>query len=458
MIRENDILLIQEKLPQIADDAHELYVDKYMEPKVDEMEKVYKIIKEFIKKKKRIVYGGYAQNALIKKVYPGDAFYTKYSLADIEFYTPDPIRDGMELTDALHKKGFLHCQLSEGVHNETYKLFSNFVNYADISYLPKNIFDNCPTITVEGMKMAHPHFMLIDAYRVYTDLIMSNFRISKSFSRFTKLQNAYPFNKKLRFDELKYDKKIKNIEDIQKTIRSKIIHNSKLIVVGHYACNYYIKKDNDENIVKYYPYYQLITNDYKNDKKKILDILCKELKEDSSSKRSRRKKSKDIKMKEYYPFSQFFGNHVEYIYKNNVILKVYDNYNRCVPFRVSNKKLTNFGTVQAVILYLLIDYNYAIINKVKNEEKNYLTLLVKLINARNNYLDNKNKSILDNTPFKAFTTECIGEPFDQIRESRLEGKRRLKAGKKFRFEYFPKGNPGKVPNFKFNNTSGKVIN
>ena len=116
-----------------------------------------------------------------------DGFYKETDLADIEFYSYEPVKDLVELTDLIHKEGYLNTVGKSGVHQGTYKIFSNFHNYCDISYMPKNIYDRCPTIKIDNLFYTHPHFMLIDAFRVYTDLLTSNFRLSKTFNRFTKL-------------------------------------------------------------------------------------------------------------------------------------------------------------------------------------------------------------------------------------------------------------------------------
>ena len=187
MYRQEDIDIINKNLSIISREAAKIYLDNYEEPNTKEYEAVMRDIKEYIKKNDLIIYGGYAQNALIKSKNPDDVFYDELSRADLEIYSPDPIKHAMEMTDLLYGKGYKHVECKEGVHNETYKLFVNFLNYSDISYMDTFVFRNCPTIKVEGMRMAHPHFMLTDAYRVYADPMTSFFRLEKTFTRFSTL-------------------------------------------------------------------------------------------------------------------------------------------------------------------------------------------------------------------------------------------------------------------------------
>ena len=83
------------------------------------------------------------------------------------------------------------------------------------------------------------------------------------------------------------------------------------------------------------------------------------------------------------------------------------------------------------MLNLIADYNFHIINKNKDEEKNYLTMIVRLIKIRNEFLEKNNLSILDDSPFREFNIyKYFGKPLDPIRSSFLKGMEKMKKGKK----------------------------
>ena len=86
---------------------------------------VYQEIINFIKKHNRIVYGGYAINELIRAKNEKDVFYKTTDIADIEFYSPTPLEDLIELTEQLYSKKFEHIEASGGQHDGTYKIFVN---------------------------------------------------------------------------------------------------------------------------------------------------------------------------------------------------------------------------------------------------------------------------------------------------------------------------------------------
>ena len=446
MYREIDEKIINKNLGKLEDKAKEIYLNNY-EPKLTELNEVYKIIKDYIKEKDLIIYGGYAQNALIKIHEKKKVFYKEIDVPDIEFYTHEPQKDLIQLCDILNEKKFKFVEGVEGVHNETYNLFVNFHGYLDISYMPKNILDNCPTIRTEGMRMTHPHFMFVDALRVYTDPMTSYFRLSKTFSRFTTLMDYFPFNEEAIYNIIHFNVTIseKEYDKITKFIRKQIIRNSKLIMIGFHPFNRLMKKaemPKTHYIQEYY--YQVISDNYNNDKDKILNLLNKNF--------------KNITKKSYYKFFQFCDKSTEYYYKDQLILRLYGNNGRCNVHKYSNKKKIHYGTFQLILMYCLIHYNIAIIRNNKFIQKVNITMMTRLLKARDTYLEKRNLNVLDKTPFEEFTMECIGKPYDILRESRIKLKENIKKGKKAKFRYTPKGTPGKVPNYIFENSSGDVKN
>ena len=261
MYRSEDYDKIREKLNDIEKKAKKYYQDNYEEPTKEEYDNVMEDIKKYIKEKDLIIYGGYAQNKLIGIKNSADEFYDEVDRPDLEVYSPDPIGDAMRMSDILFKKGYKYIRCEEGVHNETYKVFVNFLNFSDISYMDPYVFRNCPVIKVDGLKLTHPHFMQTDAYRVYADLLTSNFRLTKTFTRMTTLMKYYPFDDKAEYNKLTY-KKTKENENMLRFVRKHIIHDSDLVVIGHYAYNYLVKKEDPKNEIDF-EYIQLVSSNFK---------------------------------------------------------------------------------------------------------------------------------------------------------------------------------------------------
>jgi hypothetical protein len=450
MYRSEDIEKIQNNIDTIKTKAIEIY-KKNNPPTFQENAKVYNIIKNYIIQNKNIVYGGLAQHLLIKKMNFNDgiykeldgAYYKWPDLADIEFYSPKPLEDVIKLTDELYKNKFEYIQGREGVHQNTYKISVNNLTYCDISYMPDNIYNNVPIIIIDNMKLIHPHFMLVDTYRILTDPLTSYWRVDKSIIRFQKILKYYPLNfsnKKLILDNI-FNNEFK---DILRFIRKNIIHNSKYIIVGSYCYNYYASKLENTELLPV-TYYELISEDINRDSKYIYKLLNK-------------KYNKMITIKEFFPFFMFMDKRVEFYYNKKLILIIHGNNSRCTVYKYSEKKKTHFATFNLIILYLLFWYFYYQINNIKQLTDNCLIMICRLLKIRNDYLDMNNITVMDRSPFEDFTYDCYGETIDPLRLSFLNIMQKKSSNKLIKFTYTPSGKSSKIPNYVFANISGNQIN
>lgn len=443
MYSEKQLKEIEINLKKVVNEANQAYIDGYKEPSLYEFELVRKDILDFIKENKLIIYGGYAQNRLIGMKDKSDQFYDEYSMADIEVYSADPIGDSMKLGDMLFQKKYKHVQVKEGVHNETYKIFCNFENYADVSYIDKKIFENMPVIEIEGIKFTHPHFMVIDAFRVYTDMLGSNWRLEKTLTRFNILMKHYPFDLNKKFNL-----KIESIpDDIYSYVKKNIIQGSNLVLIGQHAFNYLAKKvvseEEHKKFIKPNGYFQLICENLKDDSKNIIAEL--------------KKKYKKVMYRRYYKFFQFFDELIEVYIDNKLILKLYGNNERCITYKYSEKKLTKYATFQLLILYLLADFVRSYVNRDKEGEENNMSMITTIFILRNKFFEKNNISIFDESAFQEFTIPCVGTPLDQLRQSFEQGAKKLEQGKRPKFVYNPSGKEVNPPKYIFKNHSGDEI-
>jgi len=447
MYRSEDIKKINDNIDKIKENAQYEY-RKVNEPTLQESSNICKLIINFIKRKNRIVYGGYAQNFLIMSKNKDDVFYKEIDgafynwpdLADIEFYSPTPVDDLIELTEELYAKKFNNIEASGGQHDGTYKIFVNFLNYCDISYIPSNIFNNMPIITVDGLKCVHPHFMMVDSYRIFTDPMTSYWRLDKTIKRFQKIFNYFNVDQSKNNNIIKLNKSVET-DDF---IRKRIIHNSKLVVVGFYGFDYYVKKSIDKYAINDYPYYELVSIELEKDAKQIYKLL----KESFPGK---------IKVKEFNPFFSFIDRRIEFYYNDKLFLRLFGNNQRCIVYNYSEIKTTNYGTYNLIMMYLYFDYYLAFINRDKVNTNLYLELIGKLYHARNKFLNDQSLTVVDDSPFKDFTYKCYGSQIDPKRLSMLEGLEKRKKNKPMKYRYNPTGKPVKAPEFSFDNTSGNQI-
>jgi hypothetical protein len=269
---EKNIDIINNNLDKISNKARKYALENKISPSLVTYNKVIKVIKNYIEKNKRVVYGGYAYNELIIHKNEKDRIYSKDGLdqADIEFYSFEPIIDLINIGNELKELGYKNIQVKSAMHLETFTLFVDYFGYCDASYMPSNLFHKMPLWQFGKLKLAHPKFILIDILRMYNDPINSYWRIEKNFKRAIKLLKYYPLDTKGNFTKVAINNDTK---DILNFVRKNIIIGSKLLVFGYYAYDYYKYKATNQESPLYVPYYDVISTDLKKDANKIYKDL-----------------------------------------------------------------------------------------------------------------------------------------------------------------------------------------
>jgi hypothetical protein len=444
-----------------------------IEPTIDEITQVYDIITEYIKEKKRKIYGGYALNKLLIAKNKNLALYDELDTPDVDFYSPEPINDLVEICNRLGKAGLKEVVGQEAMHKETYSIFVNHKGpYCDISYMPNNIYSKVRFIPLEGFNVVHPWFMMIDYFRMFTDPMVSYWRLEKHFARYLKLQKTYPLpliHKPLQIASYK-DKGVSNAMNL---LFDFVAAKETTLFTGFYAYNYYLyasgyhKHDKNYSFV-FMPYLEVYSSDYVNDGMDLIAYIDKLPQEIKSC----------LTYKECYPFFQFYGYNVVIYYNDGndeiPILYLYANNKKCLPFKEveyvkfnnlskdkpePNKSLSlKIGCFDLNILHALI-----ILVKVRVDDDNdWNDTLYKMINGyvlfRNYYFQKKKISLYDESIFQGFVVECIGESIPPDRESRLVMKARRKLGKPVKWRYEPSDSGKKPGKYVFLNSSGNQVN
>lgn len=407
-------------------------------PKMEDVEKIVKIVLNFVKEKKRKIYGGYAHNKAIVKKNPDDAIYNDADVPDIDVYSPEPIDDLVELCDLLYNDGYTDVVGKEAIHGETYKIFTRGYNAIDLSYVPRKIFYNIPFIPIDDIQYVHPTFAMMDLYKMLSEPMFSSFRWKKTIPRLYLLQKYYPFEKN--------DNDLKSVYEVGPSEGLNIVlkfveNNPSVYLFGEFAYNKLlsIAKINKNEIV--IPFYRIVSINYKDDVKKIIDLLTK-------SKIGR------VEAIEYYPLMQLNDYNVEIKCGGKTVAHVYKHQHRCIPVKnINNVQIGCFDYI------LLMEMVLAFSMKIENNSKKKLyhnTIISHLIKMRNKYLDSTKKTMLDDTIFQSMITKCIGETYNPIASAWEKRKQKKDEGKPMMFMYKP------IKELKnkwvFANTSGSKIN
>lgn len=464
---------ILSKLPEIIKEAAKK-AGEVLEPTIEEKREVMEVIKDFIRQKGRKVYGGTAINETIKAINPADAIYDQYKFSDIEFYSPTPVPDLVELCNILYEKKYKYVIGREAQHEETYSIFVNFQLYCDITYVPVRVYNGIKTIEIDGIHYVHPHFILIDQLRIMNQpLTAAEQRWEKTFKRMYLLLKNYPLE---YYDKpLKIPKPDNEISSYISKIKSDFMTISDVqeicLISGFEAYNFYIRHaqgdrtveqmartaatSHMENYLSNVPYFELVSVSYHETVEKLYNFLRENVID-----------PKELSLEEYFPLFQFTGYSVFINYKGKPVARVVEANGFCVP-DVKTTRGYYYVSYQYLLMSMLINKFRAHLDKNREMYFNYGIAISNLVNARNIFLTKNNLGIINNTVFSEFRISCIGSTYSYMRESQLRGLERIKKGKS-KFSYNPeqffsmssesqaKFNPAK--HF-FKNTSGnKILN
>ena len=469
---EEDVLLSKEKLPDIIDKIEDIK-GVTVEPSYDSIMKVNKIVMDFIKENKRKIYGGFAQNKLVSAKDPKDAFYKETAIPDIDFYSPDPISDLKVICNRLYDAGFPFVQGAEAAHEETYKVFANFEDVCDISYVPRNVYHKIPFVEIDGIYYVSPSFTTIDIYRMLTEPFFSSRRWEKTFPRLQLLQKHYPLNRatsSLNDPDIKLIKDNQLVNSLLGTVYEFIKNRKSVIVYGRYAYNCYLEESNiinSTNLGKKYklldiPYYEFTSTNYREDVGSLIKML-----------KDKHKNVDKLVVDEHYPFWQLLG-YSSYIRLGDVTIAHIVHYNkRCTPIHKVDAKIYKNGTskkdsgtiqIGSYTYCLLMSMVTAFRMKVIDDKERYTfynIMASHYAEIRKYYLKKNNKTIFDKTLFQEFIPECIGDTIDPMRESRLVRRQKYLAGK-YPYKYDPKPKEERSEDtsstYRFANSSGNSIN
>ena len=460
LMREKDIQIVKDNVNNIIEKARDKEIHT-MEPTFDEFKKVRSIILDFIKKEKRIIYGGYAWNSMLKKVSPEDVFYKDNEYTDIEFYSNKPIEDLKKLCDLIADKGFKYIQGKSAQHEETYTIFVNFTGYCDITYIPSNIFYSVMTENIDGLRMIHPKFIMVDLLRLFNNPLTSFWRLDKSIKRGNLMMKNFPLS--LKTNTININKLDKSLF-INNYLIPKIVAIKSILFIGQIPYNAYIKPN--INIKKQISEYnntliELISTNLVKDVKYIYNLIIKYFLDD--------KKMNDfndnIIFEQYYPFFQFTDKKVIFKYKNEVFLVIYGNNESCIPY--NDIKLTHLtetypikiATFNVLLMMNLIKYHQAYADRNKDIQNLEDYLMYEMLKSRENFLEANNKTILDDTIFEDFKINCLGIAESPMRKFMLS-RRDKKFPRSAIAPYDPEERRQNFPtdSYYYNNTSGNIIN
>jgi len=182
--------IILKRLRQIVHQAQiRIDLDTAQNP---DLQRAIKIVETFLRKSRRVCYGGQAINVQLP---PKDQFYNlETSLPDYDFFSPDDKEDVKALIEDLKAAGFTEISKRVGIHEGTTKIYVNYVAIADITKIDEGFYDqiNRKSITVDGIHYADPVFLRMMMFLELSRPKGMLSRWEKVYERLELLDKAHP--------------------------------------------------------------------------------------------------------------------------------------------------------------------------------------------------------------------------------------------------------------------------
>ena len=243
-----------------------------------DIKRIINIVEEFIKKKQLVCYGGIAINALL----PEDAkiYDFELELPDYDFFSANAMEDAKELANIYYKAGYNEVEAKAGQHHGTFKVYVNFLGVADITLLPKELFQTIKknAVKVNEILYTDPNFLRMGMYLELERPSGDTDRWEKVLKRLILINKFYPLNtdhcKMVEFQQEMENKE--NEDKIYNTVKNVFI-NQGVVFFGGYAISQYSQymPKKLQKKVQHIPDFDVLAHD----PKKIAEIVKERLKD-----------------------------------------------------------------------------------------------------------------------------------------------------------------------------------
>jgi hypothetical protein len=205
-----------------------------------EIQQIITIVEDFLKKKSLICYGGTAINNILPI---DDQFYNKeIEVPDYDFFSTNALNDAKELANIYYKSGFTDVEAKSGQHAGTYKVFVNFMPVADITFLPKGVYNAIKkdALRVGGILYAPPNYLRMSMYLELSRPAGDTSRWEKVLKRLTLLNKHFPVTD-VNCNSVEFQREMENKTEedhIYDNVRNTLI-NQGVVFFGGYAISLY---------------------------------------------------------------------------------------------------------------------------------------------------------------------------------------------------------------------------
>jgi hypothetical protein len=347
-----------------------------------------KLIKEWLKKKSTIVvYGGYSWNQFLNGEHK---FYKDGEYHDVDLYSIQPKKDGVELVNYLYKLGCPKVKMYNGINEGTYKISICHYDILDITYMPDNLYKVLDIEIIDEINFIRPNFLKMDLLYSLSNIDGSSYRWKKDYERLNYLESEFSYEYKSVDNRLKKRVPFNLRQDLIQFFQNK---KDKFVYTGDIAYIRYMESSGLQNYFRPYVKYPEICTNH-------IDELINGIKEIYKNK---------IEIRVYHPFLKLISKrYIVYHRETNcILLVIYDLNDKKIPYET-------MGADNVIVFRgLELHYNTKIwLGKCYNIEDLIMdseAILYYLQEARRYYFNSLNKTKLDVSIFEEFSDKYIGE-------------------------------------------------
>jgi hypothetical protein len=410
-----------------------------------DIKKMIQMLEKWLIEKGCLCYGGTALNAVLPK---NVQFYNRdVELPDYDFFSPDALKDAIELSQYYHKAGFEMIEAKSGVHHGTFKVYVNYIPIADITQLEPVLFENMKkdSIAIGGIHYAPIHFLRLACFTELSRPKGDISRWEKVLKRLTLLNEYYPLKSAIPCELVEFQrpmsmdsvakmsksvsrgKRVATQEEIYEWTRDALIAED-VVFFGGFATSMYAKHMS----VKERAWVKQIPD---------FDVLCVDAGKcaENVGEALKAKGVSGVSVKTHEAIGEIVPRHYQIlVFDSETICFVFEpvachSYNQ-VSSSGSGGKPVNIATIDTM-LSLYLAFLYA--GKPYFYKERILCMAQYLFEVEQaNRLEQKGV-------LRRFTMDCVGkqESLIDIRETKARKFRELKKGSREYTEWFLKYNP-----------------
>jgi hypothetical protein len=386
-----------------------------------EIQDIIKVVEMFLRKKGLICYGGIAVNNILPE---DDQFYNRETeIPDYDFYSPNALEDATELANIYYSKGYTEVEAKAGQHSGTFKVFVNFIGVADITQVPRDLFETIErdSIVIDGIHYVSANFLRMGVYKELSNPDGDTSRFEKIYKRMALLNKYYPITD-LNCNKVEYRRKMEDEshkEEIYQTLLTTFTNYGCVFFGGHALSIYseYMPARAKAKFENVNPDFDVLSNEPE-------DVI-------NQLKKAFQTQKLKIRIISHPPVGEIVPPSYEIVVGKDTVAFIYKT-ERCHSYNeiIVNGKKVKIATIDTM-LHLYFSFLYA--DKPYYDHTRIICMCNFLFNVQQ---ENKlsQKGVL-----KRFSTTCYGHQ-EQLEEMKLK---RSKLYKKL------KGNP-EDPEYKFN--------